>query len=204
LCLFSFVDFEKGLIYMHSSTTASATTTRYGAMAIALHWVLAVAILGAFGFGLYLDDMPLSPVKIQLINWHKWAGVCILFASLFRVLWRLTHQPPSLPAAIRMAMPDWQHWAHRATHGLMYLLFIAVPLAGWAYSSAKGYPVVLFGLWPLPNLVEKSPELAALLKEAHRLGAFALIGLVLVHVMGVVKHQFIDRDGLLKRMSPWA
>ncbi len=187
---------------MNTSTSTSAPAQRFGSMAMLLHWVLAFAILGAFGFGLFLDEMPLSPAKFKFISWHKWVGVCILFASLFRLIWRLSHQPPALPDAIKRAMPTWQQLAHHATHGLMYLMFFAVPLAGWAYSSAKGYPVVLFGLLPLPDLVSKNAELADVLKEAHEVGAFTLIGLVVLHVLGVVKHQFIDRDGLLKRMLP--
>lgn len=187
---------------MDSDTSQQGASGRYSRVAIVLHWVLGAAIVGAFCVGLYLEDMPRSLAKLQLMNWHKWAGVCILLASALRLLWRLSHRPPELPAAIANAMPAWQHMAHRATHGLLYALFFLVPLAGWTYSSAKGYPVVLFGWWPLPDLVGKSPELAEWLEEAHAIGAFALMGLVGLHVLGVIKHQFMDRDGLLKRMLP--
>jgi cytochrome b561 len=184
------------------SQTSTESPARYGTVAIVLHWVLGAAIVGAFCFGLYLDDMPRSLAKLQFMNWHKWAGICILLASVGRLLWRFTHRPPDLPEAIARTMPGWQHLAHRATHGLLYAMFLLVPLAGWAYSSARGYPVVLFGLWPLPDLVGKNPEIAEWFEEAHAIGAFALMGLVGLHVLGVVKHQLIDRDGLLKRMLP--
>ena len=124
---------------------------RYTAVAMLLHWVLAVAILTAFSVGLYVEDLPFSPNKLKLINWHKWAGVTILALSLLRLVWRLTHRPPALPARIEQAMPSWQRVAHHGTHHLMYLLFFAVPLLGWAYSSAKGYPIVWFGVLPLPD-----------------------------------------------------
>ena len=184
------------------SSPASSLPSRYTLTAILLHWVLAVAILTAFGVGLYLDDLPFSPAKLKLINWHKWAGVTILLLSVLRLLWRLTHRPPALPAKIESAMPGWQRAAHHGTHHLMYLLFFAVPLLGWAYSSAKGFPIVWFGVLPLPDLVAPNPELAEVIKPLHGLAAWGLIGLVALHVGAALKHQFIDRDGLLNRMRP--
>jgi cytochrome b561 len=176
--------------------------SRYSAVAMALHWVLALAILTAFGVGLYVEDLPFSPEKLKLLNWHKWAGMCILFLSVLRLVWRITHRPPELPAQVRQNMPGWQMAAFHGTHHLMYLLFFVVPLAGWAYSSAKGFPIVWFGVLPLPDLVAKDEALAHTLKEAHELAAFALIGLVFLHVAAALKHQFVDRDGLLDRMRP--
>jgi cytochrome b561 len=179
-----------------------ASAPRYSAVAMTLHWVLAVAILTAFGVGLYVEDLPFSPEKLKLLNWHKWAGVTILFLSVLRLVWRITHRPPELPAKVRSHMPGWQMAAFHGTHHLMYLLFFVVPLVGWAYSSAKGFPIVWFGVWPLPDLVGKDEALAHTLKEAHELAAFALIGLVILHVAAALKHQLIDRDGLLDRMRP--
>jgi cytochrome b561 len=184
------------------STQPTSTATRYTLTAIVLHWVLALAILGAFAAGIYLDDLPFSPVKLKLINWHKWAGVTILFLSVLRLVWRLTHRPPALPSRIERAMPTWQRIAHHGTHHLLYLLFFAVPLLGWAYSSAKGFPIVWFGVLPLPDLVPVDKALADALKPLHALAAFSLIGLVALHVAAALKHQFIDRDGLLDRMRP--
>jgi cytochrome b561 len=178
------------------------TASRYSATAIWLHWLLAVAIVSAFGVGLYVEGLPFSPQKLKLINWHKWAGVTILALSVLRLLWRLTHRPPALPAKVSQSMPGWQVSAYHATHHLMYALFFIVPLAGWAYSSAKGFPIVWLGVLPLPDLVGKDEALAALLKDAHALAAFALMGLVALHVAAALKHHLIDRDGLLERMRP--
>ncbi len=180
----------------------TAAPARYTPVAMLLHWLLAVAILAAFSVGLYVEDLPFSPAKLQLVNWHKWAGVTILALSLLRLVWRLTHRPPALPARIEQAMPAWQRTAHHGTHHLMYLLFFAVPLLGWAYSSAKGYPIVWFGVLPLPDWVSPDPALAESLKPLHALAAWGLIGLVALHVAAALKHQFIDRDGLLDRMRP--
>ncbi|TDP82891.1 cytochrome b561 [Aquabacterium commune] len=185
-----------------SQPNLTAASPRYTAVAMLLHWVLAVAILTAFLVGLYVEDLPFSPNKLKLINWHKWAGVTILALSLLRLVWRLTHRPPALPARITQAMPSWQRVAHHGTHHLMYLLFFAVPLLGWAYSSAKGYPIVWFGVLALPDFVSPDPALADAIKPLHALAAWGLIGLVALHVAAALKHQFIDRDGLLDRMRP--
>lgn len=168
---------------------------RYTRPAMLLHWVLAIAIVVSFGVGLQMVDMKMSVLRLQLFNWHKWAGICILALSALRLLWRLTHRPPAGPP-----MPVWQRGAAHATHALLYALFFATPLMGWAYSSAAGFPVVLFGMWPLPDLVTPSKELAEAIKPWHGWLAKTMAALVMVHVAGVLKHQFVDRDGLVRRM----
>jgi cytochrome b561 len=141
--------------------------------------------------------LPLSPTRLKLYNWHKWAGITILLLSALRLAWRLTHRPP--PDGL---MPLWQARAANAAHGLLYVLFFAVPLSGWAYSSAAGFPVVWFGVFPLPDFVSPDRELAQTLKQAHKILAFLLAATVLLHVAGALKHQFLDKDGLLARMRP--
>lgn len=180
---------------------STAHPTRYHPVSVLLHWVLGLALIGLFAVGLYMTDLPFSPQRLKLYNWHKWAGVTLLALSAFRLAWRLTHRPPPLPPAIEVAMPRWQQLAHHATHHGLYLLFFAVPLLGWAYSSAAGFPIVLFGVLPLPDFVPVSEELAGLIKPLHKLSAFTMMALVLLHVAGALKHQLIDRDGLLARMG---
>lgn len=179
----------------------STPALRYHPVSVLLHWVLGLALIGLFAVGLYMTDLPFSPQRLKLYNWHKWAGVTLLALSAFRLIWRLTHRPPALPVAIESAMPGWQKLAHHATHHGMYLLFFAVPLLGWAYSSAAGFPIVLFGVLPLPDFVPVSEELAELIKPLHKLSAFAMMALVLLHVAGALKHQLVDRDGLIARMG---
>ena len=171
-------------------------------MAIALHWLLALAILGLFGVGLYMTDLPFSPARLKLYNWHKWAGMSILALSILRLLWRITHRPPVLPDPIADAMPVWQRWAHHGTHHALYALFFLVPLIGWAYSSAAGFPIVVFGVLPMPDLLPVDKALAELIKPWHEISAFALVGLALLHIAAALKHHWVDRDGLLGRMLP--
>ncbi|WP_457420362.1 cytochrome b [Roseateles sp. P5_E7] len=173
-----------------------STATRYTPVAVVLHWLMALAIIGSFCVGLYMADLPFSLTRLKLYNWHKWAGVTILALAAVRLLWRLTHRPPA-----DLPMPAWQAFAAHATHNLLYVAFFAVPLLGWAYSSAAGFPIVWFGVLPLPDFVPKDKALADTLKELHKFAAYGLALLVLAHVAGALKHRFIDRDGLLARMS---
>jgi cytochrome b561 len=170
---------------------------RYGLTAMVLHWLLALMILGSLGVGLYMTGLALTPTRLKLYNWHKWAGMTILVLSALRLLWRATHRPPPMPP-----MPAWQQRAAAASHALMYGLFFAVPLAGWAYSSAAGFPIVWFGVLPLPDWVSPDRELAEAIKPLHRGLAYALAALVVLHVAAALKHHFVDRDGLLRRMWP--
>ena len=176
---------------------ASHPTTRYTHVAIAMHWLLALMIIGSLSLGLYMADLPFSPARLKLYNWHKWAGVTILVLSALRLLWRLTHRPPA-----DLPMPAWQQRAARGAHLALYGFFFAVPLAGWAYSSAAGFPVVWFGVLPLPDFVPVDRALSESLKPLHRWLAYALGAVVMLHVAGALKHHFIDRDGLLRRMLP--
>ena len=182
------------------STAKIPKPARYSAVAIALHWVLGLAILGMFGVGLYMTDLPFSPWRLKLYNWHKWAGVTILALSVLRLVWRLTHRPPALPQVTALGMSGWQTRAYHATHTLMYALFFMVPLMGWAYSSAAGFPIVWFGQIPLPDLLPVNKEMAELIKPLHKILALALVGLASLHIAAALKHQFVDRDGLLQRM----
>ena len=167
-----------------------------------LHWLLALGILGLFAVGLYMADLPFSPWRLKLYNWHKWAGITILALSALRLLWRFTHRPPALPQSVLRAMPSWQILAHHATHHLLYFLFFAVPLLGWAYSSAAGFPIVWLGQLPLPDLLSKNKELAEWIKPIHGYAAWALVGLAALHIAAALKHHLVDRDGLLNRMLP--
>ena len=185
-----------------SPSAQALAPMRYTPVAIALHWLLALAIVGMFGVGVYMTDLPISPLRIKLYNWHNWAGITFLALTVLRVLWRVTHRPPALPVAVSNAMPAWQTQAYHATHHLMYVLFFIVPLAGWAYSSAAGFPIVWFGQIALPDLLAKNETVAELIKPLHQLSAFALMGLAALHVAAALKHHWVDRDGLMQRMLP--
>jgi cytochrome b561 len=173
--------------------------TRYSAPAIALHWLIAALIVAGFVLGLSMVDLPLSPKKLKWFSWHKWIGVTVFLLTALRLLWRLSHPPPVLPAG----MPSWQRRAATASHALLYILTIAIPLSGWIYSSASGVKVVYLGIVPLPDLVTADKPLAEQLKLVHKTLNFMLLGVVIVHVVAALKHHFVDRDDVLRRMLPW-
>ncbi len=174
-----------------------AAHPRYDNVAIGLHWLLAVMLAGSFGVGMYMADLPFSIQRVKLINWHKWAGMTILALTVLRLLWRLSHAPP--PEA---PGPRWQQRAAKANHAALYLLCLLIPLVGWAYTSAAGVSIVLYGVLPLPDLLAKDKALADLIKPWHAGLAYALAALVLLHVAAALKHHFVDGDGLLARMRP--
>lgn len=187
---------------MPSTSTPPSTPARYSTTAIVLHWLLGLSLMALFGLGLYMTDLPFSPQRLKLYNWHKWAGVAILALSLARLLWRLMHRPPALPRAVAVRMPGWQKALHHGTHHLLYVLFFAVPLTGWAYSSAAGFPIVFLGVLPLPDFVAADKALAEAIKPWHAYSAYALATLAALHIAAALKHHAIDRDGLLARMWP--
>lgn len=174
------------------------TSMRYTRTAMLLHWLMAVLILGMFGLGIYMADLPLSPQKLKLYSYHKWAGISVLLLTLTRVAWRIGHPPPPLPAS----QPLWQQIAAHAGHGLLYVLIFAAPLSGWMMSSALGFPVVWFGVLPLPDLIGKDKELGELLKLVHQCLNYVFLAVVTGHALAAIKHQWLDRDGTLARMLP--
>lgn len=178
--------------------TNDTNFNRYTSTAIAFHWLMALIIIANFALGVTMSDMPRSPEKLQFVSWHKWAGISLLGLVALRFLWRaFADRPPLLPS------PAWQRRVAKLTHFLLYVLMFAIPISGWLMSSAGGIPVVYLGLFPLPDLVVKDKQLFDLLKEVHEILNYTLLGLVILHVLGVLKHQFVDRDATLARMVPW-
>lgn len=173
-------------------------TDRYTTFAIAMHWLVAALIFCTFPLGIYMHDLPLSPLKLQLISYHKWLGVTIFLLVLVRLTWRATHTPPALPDS----MAVWKQRAAHGVHHLLYALMVFIPISGWLMSSAKGVPVVYLGLVQLPDLVGKDKALGNALQTLHVSLNYALLGLIILHLAAALKHHFVDRDATLSRMLP--
>jgi cytochrome b561 len=173
-------------------------TPTYTRTAIALHWLMAALIVAGFALGLSMVELPFSPQKLAWYSYHKWIGVTVFALAAARLLWRLAHPPPPLPAGL----PAWQAHTAGAVHLLLYLLFFATPLAGWLFSSAAGVPTVPFGIEALrlPDLVGRDRALATILKFVHMACAYTLAGLAALHVAAAVAHQALDDHGILGRM----
>lgn len=171
---------------------------RYTTTAITLHWLVAIGLAGTFALGFYMADLSLSPTKLKLYSYHKWAGITLLLLVVARLAWRAGHKPPPLPSG----MSALQQWGAHAGHIALYVLMLAIPLTGWLMSSAQGFTVVWFGVVPLPDLVARNKELGIALAQAHMVLNYSLLAVVCIHIAAAFKHHFIDRDGLLARMMP--
>lgn len=173
-------------------------TDGYTRTAVALHWAVAALIITALGMGWIMTDMAISPLRLEVFDWHKWIGVTVLALFFVRALWRLTHAAPAL-----LAMAAWQRRSAQLLHGFLYLMLLLQPLTGWLYSNASGRAIVYLGVLPLPNLVGKDKALAGTVKEWHSAGGAVLAIAIGLHVLAALKHHLIDRDDTLRRMFRW-
>lgn len=176
----------------------------YGRIAIAFHWTMAALILGMLGLGLYMSDLPpADPETFKLYQLHKSFGLTALALASLRLLWRLANATPALPAA----MPRWERLGAHLGHFGLYALMFAIPLSGWAMVSASPWniPTVLFDTLhvphlPIPEALGAKAAVETFFKQMHELFAFALIGLLIVHVAAALKHHLLSRDDTLRRM----
>lgn len=184
----------------------AAARNRYTAVAIALHWIIAFSILGLIAVGWIMGDMPPGADQFAVIQLHKSFGITVLLLSIARVVWRLMNPPPPEPP-----MPGWQRAVSGLVHGAFYVLIIAMPLSGWIMVSASptGIGTMLYNAIPWPHLpvladlpAETKKQLHEPLEFVHSKLAWVIIVLLGLHVAGALKHQFVDRDGLLARMAP--
>jgi cytochrome b561 len=186
----------------------TSVPARYTRTAIVLHWVIAFLILGNLLIGLTADSFPDTLIR-PVIDFHKSIGLTVLGLVILRILWRATHRPPPFPADMGPAQRIGAHAAHYALYGLILLL----PLSGWmhdsAFKDAAAHPLRIF--WVIPWFrIGAIADLPAAQKEAfhslmfaiHADAAWVLLGLLALHVLGALKHQWIDRQPELQRMWP--
>lgn len=182
-----------------------APDPRYGGVAIGLHWLTAVAILLMLASGLTMTRMTPGMTAFNLYQWHKALGITILALTLIRLVWRLTHRPPPLPAT----MPTWEQRAARLAHLGFYLLLLGLPLSGWLLVSVSplNLPTSWFGQFLIPHLpAPADPDFRSLLNDAaqrtHDLAGWVLIALLVLHIGAALRHGLILRDRVLRSMLP--
>jgi len=174
------------------------TVHRWGAVAQLLHWLIVALIITQFTLATLFDDLPPSARKLALLARHKSVGITILMLAVLRLLWRWGNPTPPLPDTLR----PWERSLARLTHALLYLLLFAVPLAGWTMSSARGFPVSWFGFFTLPDLVPKNKALYEVLVTTHGILAWTLGVVAIIHMLAALKHHFVLKDDVLRRMLP--
>lgn len=178
-------------------TTQRATLSdSYDPVAKAFHWAIVALVIAQFAIAWTMPDISRNTRPIDLVAWHLSVGAAILFIALVRLVWRLMHQAPPPPSGLSPLFRT----VSRATHFLLYSLLIVLPLMGWANASARGWPVRLFSVIPLPSLVTKGSPLGRQMGDIH--GTTAIIFLVVIglHVAGALYHAIILRDRTLQRM----
>ncbi len=179
------------------STTAAS---RYSRGAMVFHWAIAILIVLNFAGAFVAEDLP-KPEAAQIMGAHKAMGITILILSIGRLVWRITKPVPPLSAGLKV----WEVTLAKVTHALLYFLMIAIPASGWIMHSAYsgGKPVSFFGLFSYPGLpLAQDKVTGGLFYEVHEVMAFAMLALLALHLVGALKHQFIDRNGSIWRMLP--
>lgn len=174
------------------------TRERWGSLSQLLHWLIVALIALQAALGLTGIMLPLGVQKIAVLARHKSIGITILALAVLRLAWRWLNPTPPLPSNLK----PYERFLARCTHVALYALLFAMPLTGWAMSSARGFPVSWFNLFQLPDLVPKSKALYAALVTAHATLAIALGLTVALHVAGALKHHFVLKDDTLRRMLP--
>ena len=194
------------------------STTSYTKTAKVLHWFIAIGIFGMFALGWFMSELPKEAPKqiaydlfnLGIYTWnlteeisprtfyfnlHKSIGVTIFALILIRILWRITHRPPALLASYKA----WESKLASGAHHLLYLLMVALPVSGVIMATYSKYGIKWFGVAFIKGL-DNNP-MRELFKEVHEIIGLIILLVIIVHIIGALKHKFIDKDDTLKRMS---
>jgi cytochrome b561 len=174
------------------------TTRSWGSLSKAFHWLIVLLIINQWWIAERADELK-GLAKLEALGTHKSFGMTILMLAVLRLLWRLMNPTPELTSETK----PWERVLARISHVLLYALIFAMPLTGWMMSSAKNYPVSWFKLFQFPDLVAPAEQTFHQMHDIHHLLFNVLVGVALLHAAGALKHHFIDRNDVLKRMLPF-
>ncbi|NWL16493.1 cytochrome b [Pseudoalteromonas sp. Scap03] len=170
--------------------------TGYGLMAIFLHWLMALTVFGLFGLGLYMVELTYYDSWYKgSLDLHKSIGLSLAAVFVFRLLWRRFNVKPS-PIGTNTQLNQLAQTAHI----LMYLFLVIIMVSGYLISTADGRPIEVFGLFYVKAIDFTFDSQADIAGQIHYYSACLLIGFVVLHILGVLKHHFIDKDKTLIRM----
>jgi cytochrome b561 len=172
----------------------------YSRVAILLHWMIGVLMIGNLVGGLTHDWVPKESMAL-VMSIHKATGITILLLSFARLAWRLAHRPPPLATTLKR----WEIGLAHATHWIFYVMMIVLPMTGWLMTSAgsRKWPLSWFGLFDIPFLpVAQDKGFANSMAYAHVIGGYLMVGLIAMHIAAAIKHHAFDRDNTVERMLP--
>ena len=175
------------------------TPQKYALSSRTLHWLMALIIFTLLGLGIYMMEFlsKEAPNRMEIYSLHKSLGVLALILVLLRIINRFIKPAPKLPDTIAKFEKIAAHLGHFG----LYFLMLLVPLSGYLMSNSFGFPVHLFSI-EMPTLVQRDMEMAELFAETHEIAAYSLLGLVLLHILGALKHRLFEapENDVLKRM----
>lgn len=177
---------------------AGNTATSWGWVSKTFHWLVFFLVVGLLVVAWIMTDMPDGPDKGQLYGLHKAFGVVLLVLMVARLLWRMGTGRPALPAHLNAFEASAAH----LNHAMLYVVLIAMPVAGIVMSLAAGYPIDVFGLFTLPAFETRNIPMAMFAHTAHEILAWAVVALAGLHILAALRHHFVLRDTVLRRMLP--
>jgi cytochrome b561 len=175
------------------------TTVRWGSVAQFLHWLIVALIVTQVILALAASERH-GMAKLAMLARHKSVGITILMLALVRLVWRLVNPTPPLPSTLK----PYERLLARFTHAALYVLIFAMPITGWIMSSARGFPVSWFSLVQLPDLVAKNRPLYEAMLKTHGALALTLGAVAALHLLAALKHHFVLKDTVLRRMLPFS
>jgi len=176
----------------------TAAQPGYDGVAKTLHWLILLLLIAQYTVAWTMPHIGRNTPAVGLISLHFSIGVTILAIVILRLLWRLMHPVPTL----RDIVPAWQHWLAYASHVLLYVLLLVLPILGWADACFRGYSIDFFGLFTIPQLIASSPALAGRTGDIHAFVGTVLLIVVGLHVLAALYHLIVRRDGVFSRMLP--
>ena len=173
------------------------TATGFGLISRVLHGLIATLVIIMLAVGTIMGDLANKDLKGQIFFLHKSTGLVVLSLGILFIIWSLFNTKPGYPSNMSVL----QRKIAKSVHGLLYLLLLAMPFSGWIMSTAAGKSPTFYGLFvvPLPGIPQSKP-LASFFAELHEIFAWSLFALICLHVLGALKHHFIDKDNILVRM----
>jgi cytochrome b561 len=174
------------------------STQTYGPVTIFLHWAVAACILFSVVLGLILGNVEESDATSVILGIHKSIGITIFLLACVRLVWRVRHPAPPLPASVSAA----QRMAAKITHALLYVTLFAMPLTGYVAVAARGRETTFLGLIDVPRLTPLDRVLSRTAETIHGYWQYALYALLAAHIGAAIYHHFVLKDGVLARMLP--